>query len=150
MAHADSTVTISRPIGEVFAYLADGTNNPHWRAGVLEIERISPADSDQAVYRQVLRGPGGRRIDGDYRITEYHPPRVIGFEVTAGPLREGRDADQGCFLHQRRDHAGRPPAGARAPGAASGGGLHWPAVCRKRTSHRLVRGKDRGGRLCHP
>ena len=87
MAHADSTVTISRPIGEVFAYLADGTNNPHWRAGVLKIERISPADGDQAAYRQVLRGPGGRRIDGDYRITEYHPPRVIGFEVTAGPLR---------------------------------------------------------------
>jgi uncharacterized membrane protein len=87
MAHADSTVTISRPIGEVFAYLADGTNNPHWRAGVLEIERISPAGGDQAAYRQVLKGPGGRRIDGDYRITEYHPPRVIGFEVTAGPLR---------------------------------------------------------------
>ncbi len=87
MAHADSTVTIRRAIGEVFAYLADGTNNQQWRAGVLEIERTSAAGGGQAAYRQVLKGPGGRRIDGDYRITVYQPPAVIGFEVTAGPLR---------------------------------------------------------------
>jgi uncharacterized membrane protein len=39
MKHVEQTVTVDRPIDEVFAYLADGRNNPDWRVGVLEIER---------------------------------------------------------------------------------------------------------------
>ena len=42
MPDAESTITIERPIQDVFAYLADGTNNPRWRPGVLSIERTSP------------------------------------------------------------------------------------------------------------
>jgi uncharacterized protein YndB with AHSA1/START domain len=87
MAHAENTVAIDRPIEEVFAYLADGTNNPHWRAGVLRIERTSTANGAGATYRQVLKGPGGRRIDGDYRVTGYQPPHLLEFAVTAGPAR---------------------------------------------------------------
>jgi uncharacterized protein YndB with AHSA1/START domain len=87
MAHAEHTVTIRRPIGDVFAYLADGRNNRHWRSGVVEIDRTSDADGEGATYRQVLTGPGGRRIDGDYRITKYEPPRTLEFAVVAGPAR---------------------------------------------------------------
>ncbi|MGE5156439.1 MAG: SRPBCC family protein, partial [Betaproteobacteria bacterium] len=60
MAHAQHTVTINRPITDVFAYLADGTNNPHWRPGVVEILRTSATDGPDATYRQILAGPGGR------------------------------------------------------------------------------------------
>jgi len=87
MAQAQNTVTVDQSIDKVFAYLADGTNNPRWRTGVLEIERTSPADGPDASYRQVLKGPGGRRISGDYRITEYAPPHRLAFAVTAGPAR---------------------------------------------------------------
>lgn len=87
MPHAENTVTVDRPIGDVFAYLADGTNNPRWRSGVLSIERTSPTEEAGATYRQKLRGPGGRPIDGDYRITTYQPPTLIEFQVTAGPAR---------------------------------------------------------------
>jgi len=87
MPHAEHTVTVNRPAGDVFAYLADGTHNRDWRAGVLEIARTSEAEGPGATYRQVLSGPGGRRIDGDYRITEFDPPRRLGFVVTAGPAR---------------------------------------------------------------
>jgi uncharacterized protein YndB with AHSA1/START domain len=87
MTHAQHTVTIDRPIGDVFAYLADGTNNPRWRSGVLEIQRTSPADGEGATYRQLLTGPGGRRIKGDYRVTAYQPPNRLEFSVTAGPAR---------------------------------------------------------------
>jgi uncharacterized protein YndB with AHSA1/START domain len=68
MAHAESTVTIDRPVQQVFDYIADGTNNPHWRACVLEIERTSADEGEGATYRRVLQGPGGRRIPGDYRV----------------------------------------------------------------------------------
>jgi uncharacterized protein YndB with AHSA1/START domain len=87
MLTARHSVTIRRPQQQVFDYLADGTHDPDWRQGVLEIRRTSATDGLGATYRQVLRGPGGRRIDGDYRITQFDPPRRLDFEVVAGPLR---------------------------------------------------------------
>jgi uncharacterized protein YndB with AHSA1/START domain len=87
MPHAECTTTVERPIEDVFAYLADGTNNPRWRTGVLSIERTSDDDAAGATYRQKLRGPGGRAIDGDYQVTAYQPPNFLEFRVTAGPAR---------------------------------------------------------------
>jgi uncharacterized protein YndB with AHSA1/START domain len=87
MPHTEHTVTVSRPARDVFDYLADGTHNSAWRAGVLEIERTSDSAGQGATYRQVLAGPGGRRIDGDYRVTVFEPPRRLEFHVTAGPAR---------------------------------------------------------------
>lgn len=87
MPHAEHTVTVNRPAGDVFDYLADGTHNRDWRSGVLEISRTSAAGGEGATYRQVLSGPGGRRIDGDYRITVFDSPRRLEFLVTAGPAR---------------------------------------------------------------
>jgi uncharacterized protein YndB with AHSA1/START domain len=87
MTHAEHTVTVNRPAREVFDYLADGTHNREWRSGVIEIERTSAADGEGTIYRQVLAGPGGRRIDGDYRVTVFDPPQRLEFEVIAGPAR---------------------------------------------------------------
>src|SRR5215831_21214379 len=87
MPHAEYTVTIERPARVVFDYLADGTHNREWRSGVLDIERTTAATGEGAVYRQVLAGPGGRRIDGDYRITVFNRPQRLEFLVTAGPAR---------------------------------------------------------------
>ena len=87
MPHAEHTTAINRPVADVFSYLADGTHNREWRSGVLEIERTSSTDGVGATYRQVLAGPGGRRIDGDYRVTEYVPPSRLAFNVIAGPAR---------------------------------------------------------------
>jgi uncharacterized protein YndB with AHSA1/START domain len=87
MPHAEHTVTVNRPQKDVFDYLAEGTHNREWRSGVLEIERTSAAEGKGATYRQVLSGPGGRRIDGDYRVTVFDPPRRLEFQVTAGPAR---------------------------------------------------------------
>lgn len=87
MVHAQNTVSVHRPAEAVFAYLADGTNNRRWRDGVLEIERVLGDGGVGTTYRQVLRGPAGRPIDGDYRVTAYEPPRLLAFEVVAGPVR---------------------------------------------------------------
>jgi uncharacterized protein YndB with AHSA1/START domain len=87
MPHAENTVTIDRPIADVFAYLADGRNNAHWRPGVVEIAPSSEHEGPGATYRQVTRGPGGQRIAADYRVTLYSPPRELGFQVIAGPAR---------------------------------------------------------------
>ena len=40
-----------------------------------------------ATYQQTMKGPGGRSIPGDYRITRYEEPTRLDFEVIAGPAR---------------------------------------------------------------
>jgi uncharacterized protein YndB with AHSA1/START domain len=87
MPSCEHIVTVNRPASEVFDFLADGSHNREWRAGVIEIEKTGAADGAGATYRQVLSGPGGRRIDGDYRVTGFDPPQRLEFLVIAGPAR---------------------------------------------------------------
>ena len=86
MPSAQNQVTIARPVSEVFAFVADGLNGPRWRPGVLDISLVS-GSGPTAVYKQGVKGPGGRRIAADYRITAYEPDRRLSFAATAGPVR---------------------------------------------------------------
>lgn len=86
MPSAEHQVTIARPVGEVFAYVADGLNGPNWRPGVLDIAHVSGTGVG-AIYKQGVKGPGGRRIAADYRITAYEPDHRLSFEAIAGPVR---------------------------------------------------------------
>jgi uncharacterized membrane protein len=87
MAHAESSITINRPVSEVYNFLLEGANNPKWRPGVLDIahDNSTPAGLG-SVYKQGLKGPGGR-IDGDYKITRLQPNQLIEFQVISGPAR---------------------------------------------------------------
>ena len=88
MPHAEESITINRPVSAVFNFVLDGTNNALWRPAVLDIERVPGKPSGAgAVYKQGLKGPGGRRIDGDYEIIECRPDELIRFQVIAGPAR---------------------------------------------------------------
>ena len=40
-----------------------------------------------AIYKQGVKGPGGRRIDADYRVTSFEPNRRLAFVAIAGPVR---------------------------------------------------------------
>ena len=88
MAHAEGSITIDRPANVVFDFILDGMNNPLWRPSVADIQRVpgKPAGVG-AAFKQGLKGPGGRRIDGDYEIVESNPHESIKFQVTAGPAR---------------------------------------------------------------
>lgn len=88
MAHARQTVTVDRPIDEVFDFLADGFNEPRWRPRVSDVQlRSGDGRSVGSVWGQTMRGPGGRPITGDYRITRVERPTRMEFEVVAGPAR---------------------------------------------------------------
>lgn len=88
MAHAEASILINKPVNDVFAFLLDGTNNPRWRPAVIDIQKMQgKPEGVGAVYKQGLKGPGGRRIDGDYEITEARPNELIKFQVIAGPAR---------------------------------------------------------------
>ena len=86
MPEESNTITIARPAGDVFAFLADAENDKQWRGGVIEMTRTS-GQGVGATYRQIVAGPGGRRIDADVEITEFVPDQRIAFRTTKGPVR---------------------------------------------------------------
>jgi hypothetical protein len=86
MTHAERTVTLNRPIAEVFAFLADGLNEAKWRSQVTSIRHVSGSGVG-AVYAQTMKGPAGRSIRGDFRFTRCDEPTRLDFEVIAGPAR---------------------------------------------------------------
>ena len=86
MASAQRTITIHRPVADVFAYIANGENAPRYRSGVLDVAHVS-GEGMGAVFKQGVRGPGGRRIDADYQVTAYEPNRRLAFKAIAGPVR---------------------------------------------------------------
>jgi len=88
MAHAESAVTIDRPIKEVFGFILDGVNNILWRDSVREVRLTTGwLQGLGAVYRQRDKGPFGLSIKTDYTIVECEPSRTIRFQVIAGPAR---------------------------------------------------------------
>ncbi len=88
MAHAENSTSIDQTPQVVYDFLVDGLNNSKWRDAVIEISlKAGLTGQPGAEYRQVLKGPGGRAIDGDYRLTAAESPSRIAFEVTAGPAR---------------------------------------------------------------
>ena len=86
MPSAERTVSIRRPVDQVFRFLADGRTATQWRSGVLDVSKTS-GEGLGAVYRQTVRGPGGRAIDADYEITAFEPDKQIAFRAIAGPVR---------------------------------------------------------------
>jgi len=83
---AENSVVVERPRETVFAFLADGTNDPQWRPAVVDIAREG-GEGVGTVYRQGVKGPMGRRVAADYEITQWEPGRRIGFRAIAGPVR---------------------------------------------------------------
>jgi len=86
MPSAERTISIRRPVDQVFRFLADGRTATQWRSGVIEVSKAS-GDGVGAVYRQVVRGPGGRAIDADYEITALEQDARIAFRTITGPVR---------------------------------------------------------------
>lgn len=86
MPQATYSVTIRRPVDDVFAFVADGEKCPQWRPGVLDIKRVS-GDGLGTRYAQGVRGPMGRRIAADYETTVFEPNRRLEFQTVTGPAR---------------------------------------------------------------
>jgi carbon monoxide dehydrogenase subunit G len=96
MPEESNTITVARLAAEVFAFLADAENDKQWRSGVIEMTRTS-GQGVGTTYRQIVAGPGGRRIDADVEITEFVPDQRIAFRTTKGPVRPTGSYDlQAC------------------------------------------------------
>lgn len=73
----EATVDIDRPIDEVFAYLADGRNDPKFSPRVQRIERIPESPTAVGtIFRSTVKD-AGMKTAREFRITAFEPPRSL-------------------------------------------------------------------------
>jgi uncharacterized membrane protein len=80
MIRFDNTVEISRPIEEVFQFIADFENIPRWNYYVLDVHQLSGSSQGVGtVYHQV------RKSDvQDFQITDFQPNHCVGIRTLPG------------------------------------------------------------------
>jgi uncharacterized membrane protein len=87
MIRVEESVTIERPIEEVFTYLSDIERQSDWASAVSESTKLSSGPTGLGTtYRQVGKLLG-RRLELNCEITAYEPPRLYEFQLLNGPLR---------------------------------------------------------------
>ena len=82
----EHTVTIDRPIAEVFRYAADPDNFPAWHASVRRVRRTSAGPLGVGATFDEVTECGGRRLEVSWEVTAYEPPRVLAYRAIGGPF----------------------------------------------------------------
>jgi hypothetical protein len=78
------TVSIARSVEEVFDFLTDGHNRPHWDATVIseELTSAGPVGVGSTIHTRMRAV--GREVDFDWRVTRFERPRRMGVVSTEG------------------------------------------------------------------
>ncbi|MFE0512426.1 SRPBCC family protein, partial [Streptomyces sp. NPDC058964] len=88
----DATTEVDRPVEKVFAYLADGRNDPEFSPRVLGIERVPDSPTTVGtVFRSTVKD-AGMKTGREFRVTEFEAPvRIRWTEVSKNSVtvREG-------------------------------------------------------------
>ena len=74
---------VSRPPGEVFAYLTDPERLPEWQENAREVHVDGPM-REGALLREVRRAPGGKQVESLVRVAAYEPDRVFDLRIVEG------------------------------------------------------------------
>jgi len=86
MFSVQTRIDIRRSPEEVFAYVADQTNAPHWQRDLSEVHRVTPGPLRVGSEHLFVRRFAGRRLESRNRFTRYEPPRIVEFEFPQGWL----------------------------------------------------------------
>jgi uncharacterized protein YndB with AHSA1/START domain len=79
MINFATSVRISRPVNEVFAFLSDPTRFPVWNSAVTSVRRTSA--TTYAMQRDLPTG----RAENELEVVELAPPAVFAVRTTSGP-----------------------------------------------------------------
>ena len=86
MIKFENSVVIKQPVGRVFEFVTDISNNPKWQTDILELAITSEGPFELgSTYRCVNRFMG-KRIETEGVITEYVPDRACSFRITSGTI----------------------------------------------------------------
>jgi len=83
----EGTAVIERPIDEVFAFLADGTNDPKFSPRVLEIAKVTDGPVGVGTVFKSTVKDAGVKTDREFEITEFErPTRIRWTERSQNPI----------------------------------------------------------------
>jgi len=86
MASFENTVTIRRPVEDVFAFLADFENVPAWNHAIVETRKVSHGPVGVGTtYRQTRSVP--RRREEGFEVTVFEPASRLEVHGEVGPFR---------------------------------------------------------------
>jgi uncharacterized protein YndB with AHSA1/START domain len=82
MANADVSVTIARPVADVFAVLTDPTLAPRWAAESIKGELLTPGPPRVGSRRRaVVKGFFGRTMESVMEVTELEPNKILALRL---------------------------------------------------------------------
>jgi hypothetical protein len=82
-----ATITIDRPIKEVFAFLADGENDKKFSSRIIEIVKTTPGEPGRGTVYKSTTKDLGLETKHEFELTEFESPtRIRWTELSRGPL----------------------------------------------------------------
>ena len=115
----ENSVTIRRPPGEVFAFVADPANIPKWNYAIVSARQVNPGPFGVGTRIQQARSIP-RPTTEELVVTEFVPERRLVLQGDIGPLSgtlsyEIQEVPEGTRLTNAADLSGRGPLGLLAP-----------------------------------
>ncbi|MGE5073893.1 MAG: SRPBCC family protein [Anaerolineae bacterium] len=86
MINLSASVSIYRPIQQVFEFISATENDFQWQYGTLESARVSTSAVGVGGYFRSIGHLMGRRLLGTFEVTEYETNKRYGFKSVSGPL----------------------------------------------------------------
>jgi carbon monoxide dehydrogenase subunit G len=82
-----ASVTVNRPIDEVFGFLADGENDKKFSSRIVEISKATDGPPGVGTVYASTAKDGGIKAKHEFELTEFEAPRKIRWkELTKGPV----------------------------------------------------------------
>jgi len=75
VARIEASVTVKRPVDEVFAVLSDWTKSPTWISGMQSVTKTSDGPIGIGTTYEGLGKALGRKLEADFTVTELEPNR---------------------------------------------------------------------------
>jgi uncharacterized membrane protein len=91
MTRIEHTVTIDRPVDEVWDYMMDARNDPVWMAHVVDVGRGADQPVEPGLEIDETIKFLGKRLQVTMKVTEHEPKRRSAIELTGSPV-PGRGA----------------------------------------------------------
>jgi carbon monoxide dehydrogenase subunit G len=86
MATVERTVTTSRPLEDVFAFISDLQNLERFQEGLSEVRVTSGGSPGVGTTATGVRHILGRRVEQTFEVTEYVPNQKFAMKAKGGPL----------------------------------------------------------------
>ncbi|HYT70592.1 MAG TPA: SRPBCC family protein [Gemmatimonadales bacterium] len=78
MIKHESSVEITKPVGDVFAFVDNLSQAPRWLEGCVEVRQLSPGPKAVGTQLHYVHRKGGRRGEMDGAVTAYDKNRRLG------------------------------------------------------------------------